>query len=139
MSDLNENLGKLGKVVYSHGYQMASNRGGRSAPSGDVKNVLADLLGNYNVIGKTQNFVATTVAQALMNGNPKRVGFSVQNNGSNTVYIAFGSSPSSAGVGGIAILPGAYFSYENIFCPTNDIYVIALDDTQLTVSELVKV
>jgi hypothetical protein len=145
--ELNRGQNNVGSgASFSNGYSRTSNRGGRQSPATEGKpaaNVLVDLLGTFNVIGKTQSYSIGNNPEIVLATNPKRVGFAVQNLGANPVYVSFGSAPLNNNgtiTGGIMILSGGYFSYENIFCPTNDIYLMGISTgTNVTINELVKV
>lgn len=108
----------------------------------DEANRIIDALGTHNVIGRTFSFFASTTSQPILNANPKRVGFTVQNISGSDIYVGIGTQPSVVGstiINGILIQNGGFYEPQNSYIATNDIFVLGIaNDLQLTVIELTK-
>lgn len=111
-------------------------------PAPDETNRIIEALGTHNVIGRTFSFFASTTSQPILNANPKRVGFTVQNISGSDIYVGIGTQPSivgSAVINGILIQNGGFYEPQNSYIATNDIFVLGIaNDLQLTVIELTK-
>jgi hypothetical protein len=108
----------------------------------DEANRIIEALGTHNVIGRTFSFFASTASQPILNANPKRVGFTVQNISGSDIYVGIGTQPSVVGstvINGILIQNGGFYEPQNSYIATNDIFVLGIaNDLQLTVIELTK-
>lgn len=108
----------------------------------DVADRIIEALGTHNVIGRTFSFFASTTPQPILNANPKRVGFTVQNISGNDIYVGIGTQPTvvgSAVINGILIQHYGFYEPQNSYIATNDVFVLGMaNDLQLTVIELTK-
>lgn len=108
----------------------------------DEANRIIDALGTHNVIGRTFSFFASSTSQPILNANPKRVGFTVQNISGSDIYVGIGTQPSVVGstiINGILIQNGGFYEPHNSYIATNDVFVLGVaNDLQLTVIELTK-
>lgn len=121
---------------------------GRTAPpnipaSPDGAYRIIQALGTHNVQGRTFSVFVGTTAQIVLNGNPRRVRFSVQNVSGNTFYLGIGTPPILSGgvyLNAIEILNGGYFEMASDYVPINELFALGtVADQQLNFLECTKI
>jgi hypothetical protein len=124
---------------YSFGNQTPSQLS-RDKPLSALKNMMNAC--NLGTKGRMFPFQATTTTQVAIAANPFRVGFAVQNNGSEAIWFSFGRSISVQGsevLGGIKIEPTGYYELIGTYCPQDEISVRCLTSSaMLTMLEVTK-
>lgn len=82
---------------------------------------LAHAGGQNSIVNYESDVSATTSSTRVLSSSPRRQYLIIQNKGSNTVYVKFGSS--QTGTEGISI-PASGGYYEPMYPPTDSVYVV---------------
>lgn len=86
----------------------------------------------------TFSFTANATAKLMLAANNKRSYLLIQNNGANTIFVGFGTTPNLNGTGAVQFPVATGITFESGVIPNNEIYVVASSDTLVTVVEGVR-
>lgn len=117
----------VGDPSYSYGF---SKPGGINRGAGFTN----DPLGSDNRF-TSSTVIANTTARVLIGANPRRNYLLIQNNGTVTIFVGFGSLPSLQGNNALVLPPNTGITFETGIVPNNDVSVIASTECRVTVVE----
>jgi len=84
----------------------------------------------------TSNTISTdSVAKNISAASPKRAYLLIQNVGSVTVYLGFGTVPNTDGNGSIEVPAGSQLDFSNGIVPDGDIAAVSLSPGKLAILE----
>ena len=99
-------------------------------PSGPV-NRMAHML--HNFASSTRQ--TSQISQAIAGANERRRFIAFQNNGTATVFLAFGTQPNLNGANSFQLPPNGYLSFEYGICPNNEINAVSATPSTITIIE----
>jgi hypothetical protein len=83
----------------------------------------------------TASFISSAIPQQILAANKLRNYLLIQNNGLNTLFVGFGTTPNLNGFNALQLPANTGISFETGICPNNEVTVVSTSETLVTVIE----